>query len=102
VRLEEADGEEERGARPIADQLDRGGADLVHGVGLGVPHDVVAEIGGIGGDVLLADHRRPVAGVAQCVEQVLARVVEREPAVRQPVHPVAVRPAAGKERGAAG
>ena len=102
VGLEEADREEERLARAVAQQRHGGGRDVVDLGGVGVADEVVAELLGIGGHVLLPHHRRPVAGVAQRVEDVLGRVGEPEPAVRQPEHPVAVRPAAGEHRGAAG
>ena len=53
------------------------------------------------GDVLLADQRRAVAGLAQRVDQVLAVVVERPAAVGEPEHAVVVAVLAGQERGAA-
>jgi hypothetical protein len=102
VGLEEADGEEERLRRALAQDRHGGRRDVVGPRRVGVGDEVVAEILGVLGDVLLADHRREVARVAQRVEDVLARVVEREPAVGEPEHPVAVRPAAGHERRAAG
>ena len=101
VGLEEADREEERLARAVAQQLHGRGRDVLRLAGVGVGDDVVAEVLRVGGDVLLPHHRGPVAGRAQRVQDVLAGVLEREPAVRQPQHPVAVRPAAGQQRGAA-
>ena len=102
VGLEEPDREEERLARPLAQQLHGRGRDVLRLAGVGVGDVVVAEVLGVGRDVLLADHRRPVAGVAQRVQEVLARVLEREAAVREPEHAVGVRPASGQQRGAAG
>ena len=101
VGLEEADREEERLARAVAQQRHGGGRDVMDLGRVGVADEVVAEVLGVGGDVLLADHRGPVAGVAQRVHEVLGRIGELEPAMGQAEHPVAVRPAAGQHRGAA-
>jgi hypothetical protein len=62
---------------------------------------VVAEHVRLLGHVLLADERRPVADLAQRVDDVAGVVVERPAAVREPGHPVDVRPLAGQQAGAA-
>ena len=53
-------------------------------------------------DVLLADQRRVVAGVAQRVDDVVAVVVQRPAAVREAEHAVGVGVLAGEQAGAAG
>ena len=101
VGLEEADREEERLRRPAAEQLLGRGRDRVDLRGADVDDVVVAEHARVDGEVLLADERRPVAGLAQRVDDVAAVVVELPAAVREAGHPVDVRPLAGQQAGAA-
>ena len=81
VGLEEADREEERLRRALGDQLQRRRRDLVDVVVVDVDDVVVAEHVRVAREVLLADERGPVAGVAQRVDEVVAVVVELEAAV---------------------
>ena len=99
--LEEADRREEGLRRPAAQQLARGGRDRVDLRRADVDDVVVAERLRVAGDVLLADERRPVAGLAQRVDEVARGVGQLPPAVGQARHPVDVRPLAGQQAGAA-
>ena len=58
--------------------------------GVDVDDVVVAEVVGVAREVLLADQRGPVAGLAQRVDEVVAVVGELVAAVGQPDHPVRV------------
>jgi hypothetical protein len=103
VGLEEPDRQEERLRRMFLDQSPRRRGDRVDVVVLDVGDVVVAEHAGIAREVLLADQTGPVARVAQRPDQVMAVVVELEAPVREPDHPVRVRPLARKQtRAAAG
>jgi hypothetical protein len=78
-----------------------GGRDRVDVRRLDLDHAVVADHVRPLGDVLLADHRRPVAGLAQRMDDVLAVVVEHPAAMREAEHAVRVPVLAGQQRGAA-
>jgi hypothetical protein len=98
VGLEEAHGEEERLTRRLRDQVHGGRCHVVHVVGVALDHVVVAEHRRVAGQVLLADQPRPVARLAQRVDDVVRVVVQREPAVGQTHHPVRVRVLPGEQR----
>jgi hypothetical protein len=77
VGLEEPDREEERLRRAAAEQLLGRRRDRVDLGRADVDDVVVAEDGGVDGQVLLADERRPVARLAQRMDDVAAVVVQR-------------------------
>ena len=62
---------------------------------------VVADSGGIFGDMLHAENRRVIAGRPKSVQYMLLVIVEDKPAMGQPEHAVAVRAHAGEQAGTA-
>lgn len=86
-----------------AQKLKGGGGDLLDVIAGDGNEVIVADEGGIGSDMLQADQRRVVAGLAaQSVDDVLLVIGQAEAAVDQAQHAVAVRTAAGEQAGAAG
>ena len=96
VGLEEPDRHEERLGRRVAQQVDCDRGDVVDPAGVDLDHIVVADLVRPLGDVLLADQRRVVPGVAQRVHHVVAVVVQRPAAVGQADHAVGVGVLAGQ------
>ena len=89
VRLEEADGEEERSTLlgPHGEQLRGPRSDLTHPRRVEVDDVVVPEVSRIRRDVLFAHQAGPVAGVAQHIDDVALRMVQPVAAVRETEHP---------------
>ena len=100
--LEEAAIEEEGSGRLAVEEGDRLGGDVGGLSGGGVQDLLVADLFGLGRDVLQAGEDRTVAGVAQGVNDVAAVVGHSEAAVRESEHSVLVGALSGEEGGAAG
>ena len=102
MRFQEPDGQKERLLDGCAQEINRGRRD-VFGVGaLYLDNPVVADGLGFSGDVLYADQRGAITGLAQRVQDVLAVVVEREATMGQAQHPAGVGALAGEQGRAAG